>query len=108
MADLNLIVGQKAITTLTGSEAALPADGALKSDHPEWVTAALDPDMMTERYACVGAPADGTPGIATITYSGTSAAPDVGPAVSMPGTIQVMLAPVAEVVKLNLGSAVVS
>jgi hypothetical protein len=108
MADLNLIVGQKATATLTGSEAALPADGALHSDHPEWVTAALSPDKMTEMYECVGAPADGTPGLVTITYSGTSAPPDVGPAVAMPGTIQVMLAPVAETVNLNLSGATIS
>jgi hypothetical protein len=108
MADLNLIVGQKATATLTGSEPALPADGRLTSDHPEWVTAALGADMMTETYECVGAPADGTPGLVTITYSGTSAPPDAGPAVAMPGTIQAMLAPVAETVNLNLSGATVT
>jgi hypothetical protein len=108
MADLGpLTVGQKAVAVMTFSEAPSP-DGVLTSDHPEWVTASLGADLMTGTYVVVGAPADGSIGIATITYTGTSVAPDVGPDVVSPGTISVAQAPVAETGNLNLGGATVS
>jgi hypothetical protein len=107
MADNMLTVGQKLTAVMTFSEAPSP-DGALHSDHPEWVTASIGADMATGTYDCVGAPADGSGGLVTITYTGTSVAPDVGPDVVAPGTILVMLAPVAETGNLNLAGGTIS
>jgi hypothetical protein len=83
-------------------------DGMLTSDHPEWVTASLDADLVTERYEAVGAPADGSMGLVTISYAGTSQAPFVGPDVVPMGAISVSLAPMAETGDLNLASAVIT
>jgi hypothetical protein len=107
MADNKLIVGQKLTATMTFSEAPSP-DGALHTDHPEWLTASLGIDLMTGVYDCVGAPADGSAGLVTISYTGTSVAPDVGPDMVAPGTILVMLAPVAETGNLNLAGGTIS
>jgi hypothetical protein len=107
MADNKLTVGQTLTATMTFSEAPSP-DGALHTDHPEWVTASLGADLVTGTYVCVGAPADGSAGVATITYSGTSVAPDEGPDVVTPGTISATLAPVAETGNLNLAGGTIS
>jgi hypothetical protein len=92
---------------MTFSAAPSP-DGKLTSDHPEWVTASLGTDLMTESFDAVGAPADGSMGVVTITYAGTSVSPLVGPDVVQPGTISVSLAPVAETGNLNLAKAVIT
>jgi hypothetical protein len=92
---------------MTFSESTPPTDGALHSDNP-FVTASLGADMVTGECDAVGAPSDGSIAVVNITYTGTSVAPDVGPAVVMPGTISVAMAPVAETGKLNLSGATIS
>jgi hypothetical protein len=103
-----MIVGQTAKFVLTASEITLPPDGALHSDTPAFVTVSLAADLMTGTAFAVSAPSDGSAAVVTITYTGTSVAPDVGSAVALPGTISVMNAPVAETVNLNLAGAVLS
>jgi hypothetical protein len=108
MSDLNLVVGQTATFTMTFSETAPPPDGALQSDTPAFVTVSLASDLVTGTAVAIGAPSNGTAAVVTISYTGTSAPPDVGPAVVLPGTISVMAAPMAETGNLNLGGAALS
>jgi hypothetical protein len=94
--------GQTAVGVLTFDEATPPADGAVMSDNPAVATASLDADMVTWTVTYVGN------GMANISYTGTSAPPDVGPAVVAPIAIICSDAPVAEMGNFNPDAAVVS
>lgn len=94
MSVLELQVGQTAKGQLTFDETTAPADGAVASDNPA-VTITLDPtDHITWTAIGVSVTAPGTP--ANCTYTGTSAPPDVGPAVVPPMLVTVVPVPVAE------------
>ena len=106
MADRNLVVGQTLTGTLTFSLAA-PTDGAVASDNP-FVTASLAADGVTYTCVCVGAASDGSMTVVDITYTGTSVAPDQGPAQVTPMTLSVSLAPVAETGNFNPSGATIT
>jgi hypothetical protein len=94
MSVLELQVGQTAVDTLKFDEITPPTDGAVASDNPA-VTISLDPtDHITWTAVAVSVTAAGVP--ASITYTGTSVAPDVGPAIVPPMLVTVVPVPVAE------------
>src|SRR6266702_1276155 len=92
MSELSLIVGQTAVGSLTFDEIDPPPDGAVSSADPSLVTITLDADHVT--WTCVGAAVTLAP--VAVTFAGTSAPPDVGPAVVPPMMVTVTAAPVAE------------
>ena len=94
--------GMTAVGVLTFDEPTPPADGAVMSDNPTVAMASLAPDMVTWTVTYVGN------GTANISYTGTSAPPDAGPAVVAPIAILCSSRPVAEAGNFNPDSAVVS
>lgn len=108
MADLNLAVGQTAVGKLTFSETTPPADGAVTSDNPSVATISLAADLVTWTVTAIAANADGTAAMANFSYTGTSVAPDVGPAVVPPMSAAVTPMPVAETGNFNPSGAVIS
>jgi hypothetical protein len=108
MSDLNLVVGQTATSALTFSETAAPSDGAIASDNPAILTASLAADRVTWTCVAVSGNADGSPAVVTVSYTGTSVAPDVGAAVVPPMTFTVTPAPMAETGSFNPSSATIS
>jgi hypothetical protein len=103
MADLNLVVGQTATGVLTFSEPTPPPDGAVTSDNPAACPISLDGDFVTW-HAGPAASA----GVANFSYTGTSVAPDAGPAVVQPISCSVTAAPVAETGSFNPGGATIT
>jgi|HubBroStandDraft_2_1064218.scaffolds.fasta_scaffold295404_3 hypothetical protein len=97
MSVLQMTVGDPPHTSkLTFSEPGAPADGAVASDDPAVATVSLDPtDHVTWTSSAVG------PGIANITYTGTSDPPDAGPVVVEPLVLTVVAAPAAETGQFN-------
>ena|ERR1700739_4505561 len=93
MSVLHLEVGQTAVGKLTFDETTAPTDGAVASDNPA-VTVSLAADHITWTCVAVSVTAANTP--ANITYTGTSVAPDVGPAIVPPMLVTVVPVPVAE------------
>jgi hypothetical protein len=86
----------------TFSESTPPSDGAVMSDNPAVATISLDADMVT--WTCVGV----SPGMANMTYTGTSAPPDAGPAQVAPMVVTVVAVPVAETGDFNPGGATIT
>jgi hypothetical protein len=105
MSVLELKVGQTAVSDLTFDEITPPLDGAIASDNPA-VTISLAPDHVTWTAVAVSVTAPNTP--ANITYTGTSVAPDVGPAVVPPMLVTVVPVPVAEHGDFNPMGAVIT
>lgn len=103
MSQLSLVMGQKADGKMKFDEIDPPADGAVASDNAAVATIALDStDHVTWTCMSVGV------GTANITYTGTSAAPDVGAAVVPPMIVTVTAAPVAEHGDFDPTDAVIS
>jgi hypothetical protein len=96
------MVGKTAVGMLTFSETTPPPDGAVVSDTPAVATIALGADKAT--WTCVAV----SVGMATVTYAGTSVAPDAGAAVVAPMIVTVVATPVAETGDFNPGGAVIS
>jgi len=94
--------GQTAVGVLTFDEPTPPANGAVASDNPAVATASLAADMVTWTVTYV------SNGNANVSYTGTSAPPDAGPAVVAPIAIICSAAPVAEAGNFNPDAAVVS
>jgi hypothetical protein len=90
MSVMELEVGQTAVGTMTFDEPTPPADGAVASDNPAVATISFAPDNITWTCNAVSV------GVANMTYTGTSALPDVGPAVVPPMVVTVVAVPVAE------------
>jgi hypothetical protein len=103
MADLNLVVGQTATGTLTFSETTPPPDGAVASDNPSACPISLAADKVTWSAGPAA-----SPGVANFSYTGTSVAPDAGPAVVQPISCSVTAAPVAETGNFNAGGATIT
>jgi hypothetical protein len=74
---------------MTFDEIDPPADGAVASDSDS-ITVSLDADNVTWTVVA------NSVGIATVSYTGTSVAPDVGSAVVPPMVVTVVAVPVAE------------
>ena len=105
MSVLQLEVGQTAVGVLTFSETTPPSDGAIASDNPA-VTVSLASDMVTWTCVAVSATAANTP--ANVTYTGTSAPPDAGPAQVAPMAVTVIPVPVEETGDFNPGGATIT
>jgi hypothetical protein len=92
MSVLELEVGQTAgPQKMTFDEPTPPADGAVASDNPAVATITLDPtDHQSWTVVALSV------GIANMSYTGTSASPDVGPAVVPNMVVTVVAVPVAE------------
>ncbi len=103
MSVMQLEVGQTAVGKLTFDEPTPPADGAVMSDNPAVCPIMLAADMMT--WTAGPALAVGT---ANFSYTGTSAAPDVGPAVVPMLTTTVIAVPLAEHGDFNPAGAVIT
>jgi hypothetical protein len=92
MSVLELEVGQTAGPgTMTFNEPTPPADGAVFSDNPAVCPISLAADGVT--WTC--GPALSV-GVANMSYTGTSAPPDVGPVVVPNMVVTVVAVPVAE------------
>src|ERR1700747_3538992 len=102
MSVLQLEVGQTAVGVATFSEATPPADGAVLSDTPAVATISLGADLET--WTCVGV----SVGTATMTWTGTSAPPDVGPVQVAPMVVTVVAVPVAETGDFNPTGATIT
>jgi hypothetical protein len=109
MADMNLTdradgSGQTGVGVMTFNEPTPPSDGAWTSDTPSVATISLAADLVTYTVTKVGN------GTAIMSYTGTSAPPDVGPAVVAhnPFTVMCTAAPVAEMGDSNVGAAKIS
>jgi len=102
MSVIQLEVGQTAVGKLTFDEPAPPADGMVASDTPAVATISLGSDLETWTLVAVSV------GTANITYTGTSAPPDVGPAVVPPMVVTVVAVPVAEQGDFNPSGAVIT
>ena len=103
MSVLELEVGQKAVHAMTFDEPSPPADGAVASDNPAVATISLDPtDHLTWTCTAVSV------GTANISYTGTSASPDVGAAVVPNMVVTVVAVPVAEHGDFNPAGAVIT
>ena len=81
MSVMQLEVGQTAVGKLTFDEITPPPDGAVASDNPA-VTISLDPDELTWHCVAVSPTAANVPAVCS--YTGTSTAPDAGPAIVPP------------------------
>ncbi len=103
MSVMQLEVGQTAVGKLTFDEVTPPADGAVASDNPAVCPISLAADMMT----WTAGPAL-TVGTSNFSYTGTSAAPDVGPAVVPMLTTTVIAVPLAEHGDFNPAGAVIT
>jgi hypothetical protein len=91
MSVMQLEVGQTAVGKMTFDEITPPVDGAVASDAGGVATIELDPtDHVT--WTCKAMAV----GMANISYTGTSVAPDVGPAVVPMMVVTVVAVPVAE------------
>jgi hypothetical protein len=88
---IQLEVGQTAVGKLTFDEINPPADGAVISDNPSVCPISLAADMVTWTLGPALAVGSGN-----ANYSGTSTAPDTGPAVVPAMTFTVVAVPVAE------------
>jgi hypothetical protein len=78
-------------SALTFDEITPPEDGAVASDNESVATITLDgTDHVTWMVTAL------SPGVATMSYTGTSVAPDVGPAVVPNMIVTVTAAAVAE------------
>jgi hypothetical protein len=84
---------------LTFSEPTAPSDGAVTSDNPAVATMSLDLNDHVSWTINLATPP--LPGIATFAYTGTSVAPDAGPAVVEPLVLTVVPVPVAETGQFN-------
>lgn len=102
MSVIQLEVGQTAVGMLTFDEPAPPADGAVASDMPAVATISLGADLETWTLVAMSV------GTANVTYTGTSAPPDVGPAVVPPMVVTVVAVPVAEHGDFNPTGAVIT
>ena len=102
MSVLQLEVGQTAVGVATFSEPTPPADGAVTSDTPAVATISLGSDMET--WTCVGV----SVGTATMTWTGTSAPPDVGPVQVAPMVVTVVAVPAAETGDFNPTGATIT
>jgi len=91
MSVMQLEVGQTAVGMLKFDEITPPADGAVSSDNAAVCPISLAADKVT----WTAGPALAV-GMANFMYTGTSAAPDVGPAVVAPLVTTVIAVPVAE------------
>jgi hypothetical protein len=87
---------------MTFSESTPPTDGAVASDDMAAGTVALAADHVTWTLNAVGV------GTGNVTYTGTSVAPDAGPAVVQPMSFSITAAPVAETGSFNPGSATIT
>lgn len=90
MSVLELEVGQIHDSTMTFNEPSPPPDGAVSSDNPAVATIVLDADRITWHATAVSV------GVANMSYTGTSALPDVGPVVVPNLVLTVVAVPVAE------------
>ena len=102
MSVMQLEVGQTATGAMTFDEPTPPADGAVVSDNAAVATIALAADHVT--WTCVAVAV----GTANISYTGTSAAPDVGAAVVPPMVVTVVAVPLAEHGDFNPTGAVIT
>jgi hypothetical protein len=93
--------GNKAVGVLTFDEAP-PADGAVVSDNPAVATVALAADLITWTVTGVSI------GNCTVSFTGTSLPPDVGPVQVAPMAVTVAAAPVAETGNFNPATAVIT
>ena len=103
MSDLNLVVGQTATGVMTFSESTPPPDGAVVSDNTAVGPLVLGADHVTWTLGPVTAV-----GVGNITYTGTSVAPDAGPAVVPPMSFSVTAVPVAETGSFNPTGATIT
>jgi hypothetical protein len=87
---------------MTFSEPTPPADGAVASDDPTAGAVSLAADLVTWTLKAMAV------GVGNVTYTGTSVAPDAGPAIVSPMSFSVTAAPVAETGSFNPGSATIS
>lgn len=99
MSELSVVVGHGKKGVMTFDEPTPPADGAVASDNEAVATISLDPDMVTWTVQGVAL------GDANMSYTGTSVAPDVGPAVVPNMIVHVVAAPVAETGDFNPATA---
>ena len=99
MSELTVFEGKGKKGKLSFDEATAPADGAVASDNERVATISLDADMVTWTVHAVAI------GDATMSYTGTSVAPDVGPAVVEPMVVHVVAMPAAETGDFNPASA---
>src|SRR5258708_272857 len=101
MSELSLVVGQTATGHMVFDETTPPLDGLAVSDNLAVATIALDQtDFVTWKAVALA------PGVANISYTGTSVAPDVGPAEVRPMIVTVTAIPVAEHGDFNPANAV--
>lgn len=98
----SFVVGNTAVGKLTFDEPTPPTDGAVVSDNPAVATISLAADLVT--WTCVAV----SVGTAAVTYTGTSVAPDAGPAVVPAMMVAVTAAPVAEHGDFDPSSATIS
>ena len=106
MSVLELHVGQTAVGKLVFDEITPPTDGAVATDNAA-VTISLNPtDHMTWTCVAVSVTAPGAP--ANVSYTGTSVAPDAGPAVVPPMAVTVVPVPVAEHGDFDPATAVIT
>lgn len=103
MSVMQLEIGQTAVGALTFDEITPPADGAVASDNAAVCPITLAADMVT----WTAGPALAV-GIVNFSYTGTSASPDVGPAVVPMLTTTVIAVPVAEHGDFNPAGAVIT
>jgi hypothetical protein len=93
--------GNQAVGVMTFDEGP-PTDGAIVSDNPAVATASLAADLIT--WTVVGV----SVGNCTVSYTGTSLPPDVGPVEVAPMAVTVAAAPVAETGNFNPDTAVIT
>jgi hypothetical protein len=109
MSVIQLIVGQTAEHDLTFSEPDAPLDGAVASDNDAVATISLQPSSDPANVGPTHWVLQGlSVGVANITYSGTSRAPDAGPAQVAPMVVTVVAAPQAETGDFNPAGATIT